>query len=100
MLTEPAAPRGGAHGFGRGIERASSSGRVISGYTEHSVTTTYLGVSTGTRLRHVQPTGKVEAVARDNRGGRSAWTGRGTPDFSDFEFATAESRLNERFGLG
>ena len=96
VLTEPAALEGVLTGLGGAFERASSSGRVISGYTEHSVTTTYLGVSTGTRLRHVQPTGKVELVARDNRGGRSAWTGRGTPDFSDFEFATAESRLNER----
>jgi predicted Zn-dependent protease len=96
VLTEPAVLQGVLSGLAGAFERARSEGRVIAGYAEHSVTTTYLGSSTGTRLRYVQPTGKVELVARDGRGGRSAWTAQGTPDFSDFDFATAESRLNER----
>jgi predicted Zn-dependent protease len=97
-LTEPEILEGVLSGLGGAFERARSAGRMIAGFAEHSVTTTYLGTSTGIRLRHVQPTGKVELVARDNRGGRSAWTGRGTPNFSDFDFAAAESRLIERIG--
>jgi predicted Zn-dependent protease len=98
VLTDPAVLEGVMSGLGGAFERARSSGRVIAGYTEHSVTTTYLGTSTGLRLRHVQPTGKVELVARDESGTRSAWTASGTPDFKDFDFATAENRLNERLG--
>ena len=33
------------------------AGRVLYGFVNHEVTTTYLGSTTGLRLRHVQPTG-------------------------------------------
>ena len=97
-LTEPTVLNPVLSGLGGAFERARSAGNVIAGYAEHSVTTTYLGNSEGTRLRFVQPTGKVEVVARDNKGGRSAWTGRGTPDFFDLDFDAAEHRLLERLG--
>jgi predicted Zn-dependent protease len=69
---------------------------VIAGFVEHSVSTTYLGTSTGTRLRHVQPTGKVEFVARDSTGARSAWVGFGTPDLSEIDVSKVEQRLVNR----
>jgi predicted Zn-dependent protease len=83
-------------GLGGAFDRARASGRVIAGFAEHSVSTTYLGTSTGTRLRHVQPTGKAEFVARDSSGGRSAWVGIGTPDMSDVDVAGIEQRLVSR----
>jgi len=93
---EPAVLSGVLSGLGGAFDRAKSSGNVIAGFAEHSVTSTYLGSSTGTRLRHVQPTGKVELVARDSAGGRSAWVGIGTPDFGDVHIAELEQRLLSR----
>jgi predicted Zn-dependent protease len=96
VRNEPAVLGGVLSGLGGAFDRARASGRVIAGFAEHSVSTTYLGTSTGTRLRHVQPTGKAEFVARDSSGGRSAWVGIGTPDMSDVDVAGIEQRLVSR----
>jgi predicted Zn-dependent protease len=45
--------------------------------------TTYLGTSTGLRLRHDQPTGRVELNGKTADFGRSVWAGQGTRDFRD-----------------
>jgi predicted Zn-dependent protease len=45
------------------------------------------------RRRYVQPTGSFELVARARDGMRSAWAGRGTPDFSDISVAEIEGDL-------
>jgi predicted Zn-dependent protease len=96
VQTEPAVLSNVLSGLAGTFDRARAAQRVIAGFAEHTITTTYLGTSTGTRLRNVQPTGKVEVVARDSLGGRSAWTGSGTNDFADFDMSDAESRLFER----
>lgn len=58
-------------GLGDAFARAASQGVVLAGFAEHSVSTVYLGSSTGLRLRHVEPTGKLEVVARaDGERGR------------------------------
>ena len=46
-----------APALGEAFGRAEAGGRVLYGFVNHGVTTTYLGSSTGLRLRHVQPTG-------------------------------------------
>ncbi|HSJ61644.1 MAG TPA: DNA gyrase modulator, partial [Jiangellaceae bacterium] len=48
-----------APGLGDAFGRARSADRVLYGYVEHDVTTTYLGSSSGLRRRHVQPTGHI-----------------------------------------
>ena len=98
--TEPAVLGNVLSGLGGMFERAAASERVIAGFAEHSVSTTYLGTSTGLRLRHAQPTGKVEVVMRDSEGKRSAWNGFGTTDFSDYEIGLVEKRLSERIDWG
>jgi predicted Zn-dependent protease len=98
--TEPAVLGNVLSGLGDAFERAEAAGRVMSGFAEHSVSTTYLGTSTGLRLRHALPTGKVELVLRDDRGQRSAWSGFGTTDFSDFDMQSATTRLVERIEWG
>ncbi len=98
VRNEPAVLGGVLSGLGGAFERARTSGRILAGFAEHSVTSTYLGSSTGTRLRHVQPTGKAEFVARDTSGGRSAWVGIGTPDLSVVDVAEVERRLVSRLG--
>ena len=37
--------------------QAEAEDRILYGFVDHDVTTTYLGSATGLRLRHVQPTG-------------------------------------------
>jgi predicted Zn-dependent protease len=98
VLTEPAVLLGVLSGLAGAFDRARSNDRVLAGFAEHSISTTYVGSSRGTRLRHVQPTGKVEMVARNKLGTRSAWVGAGTKDFSDFDLGRAEDRLVQRLG--
>ena len=78
------------------FSRAEAAGRVLSGYAEHQVATTYLGTTTGLRLRHSQPTGALHLVGRSRDGTRSAWAGSGTADFAD----VALERLEERVATG
>lgn len=96
VATHPSLLEGALSQLGGAFERARSAGNVIAGFAEHSTTTSYLGSSTGLRLRHVQPTGKIEVVARDRAGTRSAWVGQGTVDFGDVDTAEIERRLLER----
>jgi predicted Zn-dependent protease len=98
--TEPSVLGNVLSGLGGLFERAAAAERVIAGFAEHSISTTYVGVSTGLRLRHVQPTGKVEVVMRDSTGTRSAWSGFGTTDFSDYDIGMVEKRLSERIDWG
>ena len=69
--------------LGELFQSASSAGRILYGYAEHDVTTTYLGTSTGIRLRHDQPTARIELTGRSTDGSRSAWAGRSARDFGD-----------------
>ncbi|MBA3782712.1 MAG: TldD/PmbA family protein, partial [Nocardioides sp.] len=46
-----------APALGEAFGRAGDGHRVLYGFVNHELTTTYLGSSTGLRLRHVQPTG-------------------------------------------
>ncbi len=98
VRNDPAVLSNVLSGLGGAFERARSAGRVIAGFAEHSMSTTYLGSSAGSRLRHVQPTGKVEFVARDRSGGRSAWVGIGSPEMAEIDVADVERRLVGRLG--
>ena len=84
--------------LGEAFGRARSGGRVLAGFAEHHSTTSYLGTSTGVRLRHVQPTGKMELVARAADGSASSWAGAGSPTFADVDLAAMERRLADRLG--
>ena len=50
--------------LGDAFGRARSHRRELFGFAEHDVTTTYLGSSTGIRLRHEQPAGRVEVTGK------------------------------------
>ncbi len=82
------------HAFGT----AASGGRKLYGFAEHQLTSTYLGSSTGLRLRHDQPTGRLELNAKSADMGRSAWAGTGTKDFSDVDVRALEADLGRRIG--
>ena len=84
--------------LGGAFGRAEQAERVLAGFAEHSVSTIYLGTSTGLRHRHAQPTGALHLVARSTDGVRSAWAGAGTVDFADVTVDDLEERLARRLG--
>ncbi len=82
--------------LGGAFDAAASGGRLLYGYAEHSVTSTFLGSSTGLRLRHDQPAGRVEINAKSPDLARSAWAGQGTRDFTDIDVAALGGDLGRR----
>ncbi|MEU1733186.1 metallopeptidase TldD-related protein [Streptosporangium sp. NPDC020145] len=85
-----------APALGETFAAAESGGRRLYGFAEHLVTTTFVGTSAGTRLRHTQPTGRLELNAKSPDMRRSAWAGVATPDFSDVDVAALDASLATR----
>jgi len=85
-------------GLGLAFDRARAENRLLFGYAEHDRQSTYLGSSTGLRLRHDQPTGHVEMNGKSRDYSRSAWVGMATVDFSDVDAATLDGQLSQRLG--
>jgi predicted Zn-dependent protease len=82
--------------LGDTLRAAGSAGRKLYGYAEHELTSTFLGSSTGLRLRHDQPSGKVELNAKSADLSRSAWVGEATRDFAGVDVAALDAGLAER----
>ncbi|GAB3713401.1 metallopeptidase TldD-related protein [Mariniluteicoccus flavus] len=104
--TSIAVLEGFAAGLGRCFGRAAgrdlraSAGEARShllfGFAEHHLTTTWLGTSAGTRLRHTQPMGRVELNAKHTDMIGSAWVGRATVDFADIDAEALVDEVLER----
>jgi predicted Zn-dependent protease len=94
--TSPAVLGGVIAGLGGAFDRARAAGNKLAGFATHGVETVYLGTSTGVRLRHVQPAGTMELVARSADGARSVWAGAGTATFDDIDVHEFEARLDRR----
>ena len=82
--------------LGEAFARAAGQSRLLFGYAEHAVETLYLGSSTGLRLRHVQPTGRIDINGKSPDYSRSAWVGMGTPDFADVDVEALDLELGRR----
>jgi predicted Zn-dependent protease len=89
-----------APALGEAFGRAGSGGRVLYGFVDHRVTTTYLGSTTGLRLRHVQPTGHFACTGKTADLSQSAWLGTATRDFTDVDPLAAEETLAQRLAWG
>jgi predicted Zn-dependent protease len=76
-----------APALGQAFGEARDRGDLLFGFAEHQMSTTYLGSSTGLRLRHDQPTGRVELNGKSADFARSVWAGTGTRDFLDVSVA-------------
>ncbi|MFC7964836.1 metallopeptidase TldD-related protein [Streptomyces cinereoruber] len=87
-----------APALGEAFARARAGGRELYGFASHELTSTYLGTSTGLRLRHDQPNGTLELNAKSPDRSRSAWAGRATRDFKDVDPATLDADLAVRLG--
>ncbi|MFJ2027561.1 metallopeptidase TldD-related protein [Streptomyces sp. NPDC087897] len=85
-----------APALGDAFARARSGGRDLYGFAHHEMTSTYLGTSTGLRLRHDQPNGTLELNAKSPDRTRSAWAGRATRDFTDVDPAAMDAELAQR----
>jgi predicted Zn-dependent protease len=82
--------------LGQTLRVAGAAGRRLYGFAEHQMESTFLGTSAGVRLRHDQPTGRVELNAKSADLARSAWTGVATRDFSDVDIAALDAGLAGR----
>ncbi|MET8896621.1 metallopeptidase TldD-related protein [Streptomyces albogriseolus] len=87
-----------APALGEAFARARAGGRELYGFANHEMVSTYLGTSTGLRLRHDQPNGTLEVNAKSPDRTRSAWAGRSTRDFKDVDPAALDSELAVRLG--
>jgi predicted Zn-dependent protease len=82
--------------LGQTLREAKAAGRKLYGFAEHDMVSTFLGTSGGLRLRHDQPTGRIELNAKSADLSRSAWTGAATRDFTDVDIAGLDAGLGER----
>ncbi|NGO09118.1 TldD/PmbA family protein [Streptomyces sp. HC44] len=87
-----------APALGESFARAREGGRELYGFANHEFTSSYLGTSTGLRLRHDQPNGTLELNAKSPDRTRSAWAGRSTRDFKDVDPAALDAELATRLG--
>ncbi|MEO7352092.1 MAG: metallopeptidase TldD-related protein, partial [Marmoricola sp.] len=89
-----------AEQLGEAFGRAEAERRILYGFVFHEVTTTYLGSSTGLRLRHVQPTGHYGCTGKNAELTNSAWVGGATRDFSEVDGARMAADLATRLSWG
>ena len=87
-----------APALGEAFRRSETDGRVLYGFVDHDVTTTYLASTTGLRLRHVQPTGHWGCTGKTRDLRSSAWVGGATRDFTDLDATKMEADLERRLG--
>ncbi|MEU6230199.1 metallopeptidase TldD-related protein [Streptomyces sp. NPDC047042] len=84
--------------LGEAFARARAGGRELYGFANHELVSSYMGTSTGLRLRHDQPNGTLELNAKSPDRTRSAWAGRSTRDFKDVDPAALDAELAVRLG--
>ncbi|SFM47096.1 Predicted Zn-dependent protease or its inactivated homolog [Streptomyces sp. cf124] len=87
-----------APALGESFARARAGGRELYGFANHELVSSYVGTSTGLRLRHDQPNGTLELNAKSPDRKRSAWAGRSTRDFKDVDPAALDAELAVRLG--
>jgi predicted Zn-dependent protease len=85
-----------APALGDAFSAADAAGRKLYGYAEHELACTFLGTSAGLRLRHDQPTGRLQLNAKSADLERSTWGGTGTRDFRDVDVAGLDSQLRQQ----
>ena len=73
---------------------------MLYGFVNHEMTTTYLGSTTGLRLRHVQPTGHYGCTGKNADLTESAWVGGATRDFTDVDALAIEAERSRSGSAG
>lgn len=89
-----------AHSLGEAFSTARAAGRILYGFVNHEITTTYLASSTGLRLRHEQPTGHYGCTGKTADLTGSAWVGGATRDFHGVDARLLDATLGARLAWG
>ncbi len=89
-----------APALGEAFGAAAASDRRLYGFAHHELTSTFVGSSSGLRLRHDQPTGKVELNAKTADLSGSAWGGVSTRDFGGVDVPAMVASLDQRLDWG
>ena len=84
--------------LGQAFGEARDRDERLYGFAEHGMATTFLGSSTGLRLRHDQPSGRVELNGKSPDFSRSVWAGVGTRDFRDVSVAGLAADVERKMG--
>ena len=85
-----------AEGLAASFDQARSRDEGRYGFAEHSVTTTYVGSSTGLRLRDAQSEGRLELTGRSKDGSRSAWAGMTSADVARLDVGALDADIMQR----
>jgi predicted Zn-dependent protease len=86
--------------LGSAFETAKERGEKLYGYAEHDLVCAFLGTSSGLRLRHDQPSGRLEMNAKSADLSRSTWGGSASRDFTDVDVAAMHASLARRLEWG
>ena len=82
--------------LGAAFERWRKAERLLYGFAEHHLTSTFLGTSTGLRRRFDQPDGRVEINGKSADLTRSAYASQHTRDFTDVDPSALVEELDRR----
>jgi predicted Zn-dependent protease len=85
-----------APALGATFKRWSAADQLLYGFAEHTVTSTFLGSSTGLRRRFDQADGRLEVNGKSADLTRSAWDGAHTRDFRDIDVVAIAAGLEQR----
>lgn len=85
-----------APSLGEIFQKSKSDAIELFGYAEHNHETTWIGSKGGLRLRHDQPSGRLEMTGKSNNRTRSTWEGQATRDFGDIDVADVDSAIRQR----
>jgi predicted Zn-dependent protease len=87
---------GFAQALGAAFDRWRAADRLLFGYAEHQLTSTFLGASTGLRRRFDQPDGMVQLNGKTSDFSRSAYASMHTNDFADVSAAALAADVEQR----
>jgi predicted Zn-dependent protease len=84
--------------LGAAFERWAKSDRLLFGFAEHHMTSSYLGTSTGLRRRFDQPDGRIELTGKSADTTASAYVNQHSNDFTDVDGEALTAELERRLG--
>ena len=84
--------------LGNLFKKSKSDSIELFGYAEHNHVTIWIGSKGGLRLRHDQPSGRLEMTGKSHNRTRSTWEGRATRDFSDVDLSGVDTAIRQRLG--
>lgn len=89
-----------APALGEAFARASATDRILYGFVDQQVATTYLGSTTGLRLRHEQPFGHYACTGKPTDLAQSAWVGGSATDVGTVDALALDDEIARRLAWG